>query len=134
MNVWFVDDQAQNRATWLASFPRAVRQACALRVFASVPDLMAALEAGNRPDVVFIDFFLDGHYGLEVVERFLAGDMPVPLMIAHSSLAEANEGLLRAGAHLAMEKVRGVARTRSITEAIRSVEDIQRLIDAHRVR
>lgn len=131
MNVWFVDDKADNRATWLASFPLEVREACALRVFASVPEFLAALEAGDRPEVMFVDFFIHDHHGLEVIERLKVGDLPVPLLIAHSSMAEANNGMLRAGAHLALEKARGVARTRSIVESIGSLEDLRRLITEH---
>ena len=131
MDVWFIDDRAENRATWLASFPADVHAACALRVFASVPELCAALEAGDRPTVVFVDYFLSGHHGTDVIERLLDGDGPVPLIVAHSSMTRANEGMVRAGAHFAMEKVRGVARTQSIATAIRSVEDLRRLIRRH---
>ena len=132
MDVWFVDDRAENRATWLASFPPAVREACTLRVFGTVPEILGALEAGEWPDVVFVDFFIGGHYGLEVVERLIAGEAPVPLIIAHSSMREANAGLLRAGAHLAMEKVRGAAKTRSIVEAFGSPEDLRQLVRQYR--
>ena len=66
MHVWFVDDRPENRATWLESFPPDVREACTLRVFDSVPAIFAALEEGDWPDVVFVDFFLGGHYGIEV--------------------------------------------------------------------
>ena len=131
MNVWFVDDKAENRATWLASFPADVREACTFRDFASVPEFVAALETGDRPEVMFVDFFIHDHHGLEVIERLTAGDLPVPLLIAHSSMVEANNGMLRAGAHLALEKVRGVARTRSIVESIGSLEDLRRLVAEH---
>lgn len=132
MHVWFVDDRAENRATWYASFPPAVREACQLRAFATVPEVLAALEAGDTPDVVFVDFFIDGHYGFEVIERFVSGSEPPPLLIAHSSMQEANLGMVRLGAHLALEKVKGAAKTRSIADAIRSVEDLRRLVDMHR--
>ncbi len=79
-----------------------------------------------------MDYFLDGHDGMEVIERFLADEGPTPLLIAHSSMPRMNEGMLRGGAHLAMEKVRGVRRTRSIVETIRSVDDLRQL--AARVR
>lgn len=131
MNVWFIDDREQNRATWLASFPSSVHEACSLVVFESVPDFLTAIDSGERPDVVFIDFFIDGHYGLEVIERMTAKDVPVPLLVAHSSMSEANDGMVRAGAHLAMEKVKGVAKSLSIVEAIGGPEDLRRMIREH---
>ena len=134
MKVWFVDDRADNRATWLASFPAAVRRACELSTFATVPELFAALDAGERPDVVFIDFFVGGHTGDEVVERFVRAAEVPPLLVAHSSVDRVNDGMVRAGAHLKMEKVRGASRTRSIVQEIRDVDDLQRLIATYRTR
>ena len=131
MDVWFVDDSAENRAAWLASFPSSVHESCSLEVFASVADLFAALDAGRRPDVLFVDYFLSGRHGIEVIERFTADDGPMPLLVAHSSMHDANMGMVRAGAHLAMEKVGGAARTRSIQEAIRGPEDLRRLMRAY---
>ena len=132
MNVWFVDDRSENRETWLASFPGSVHEACSLRTFGSVPEIFEALDAGDRPDVVFVDFFLRGHYGTDVIERLVGDDLPVPLIIAHSSMGRANEGMVRSGAHLAMEKTKGVATTRSIEEAIKDPDDLRRLIARHR--
>jgi hypothetical protein len=131
MNVWFVDDRAENRVTWLASFPASVHETCVLRVFPGVPDLFGALRNGDRPDVLFVDFFLDGHYGSDVIERLIAGEGPVPLLIAHSSMAEANVGMVRAGAHLSMEKTKGVPKTLSIEAAIKGPEDLRRLRRAY---
>ena len=71
---------------------------------------------------------------LEVIERLTAGDVPVPLLIAHSSMREANGGMVRAGAHLSMEKVKGVAQSQSIKEAIGSPEDLRRMIREYLVR
>ena len=90
MHVWFVDDRAENRETWLASFPPSVCMACALRVFKSVPEFLAALDTGDWPDVVFVDFFIDGRYGIEVIERLKQGVLPDPVLVAHSSMPEAN--------------------------------------------
>jgi len=132
MRVWFIDDRAANRETWLASFPSSVHEACSLEVFASVPELFAALDAGRRPDILFVDYFLGVRHGTEVIERFTEGDEPMPLLIAHSSVDRANDGMVRAGAHLAMEKRAGAARTRSIERAIRGPEDLRRLIREHR--
>jgi CheY-like chemotaxis protein len=131
MDVWFVDDRRANREAWLASFPAAVREACSLRVFGGVPELFAALDGGERPDVLFVDYFLGCHVGVEVIERLTSDGGPVPLLVAHSSVPRANAGMLRAGAHLAMEKVHGASVTRSIQEAIRTPEDLKRLVRAH---
>ncbi|MGE0191143.1 MAG: hypothetical protein AB7T63_03785 [Planctomycetota bacterium] len=131
MNIWFVDDRAANRATWRASFPEAVRQASTLRTFASVPDILAAFEVGDWPDVLFVDFYLEAHTGLDVVERVLADTRPTPLLIAHSTLAPANAQLLAAGAHLTLEKRRNMPRTQSIVDTFRTPADVDRLIREH---
>jgi CheY-like chemotaxis protein len=131
MDVWFVDDREENRAAWFASFPLAVKEACALRAFASVPEFIAALDADVRPDVIFVDFFIRGHYGLEVLERLQALDGVGPLIIAHSSMPEANAGMIREGAHFALAKIKGVASTASIEEAFQTPEDLRRAMREH---
>ena len=132
MHVWFVDDAIENRVTWLESFPPDVTESCELRAFASVPELFMVLDEGERPDVMFVDYFLGRHVGAEVVERFLADDETPPLLIAHSSMPRLNEGMVRLGAHLAMEKLKDVPRTPSIVQRIRSMADLESLIAKHR--
>ena len=131
MHIWFVDDRASNRAAWLASFPDAIRNACELRVFASVPELFAVLDTGAWPDVMFVDYFLDGHLGSEVVDRLRAGPKAPPLIIAHSSLGIANEGMVENGAHLAMDKVKGGSTIPSVAAAFRTPADFEHLIRQH---
>lgn len=131
MNLWLVDDHRENREAWLASFPPSVRSVCRMRTFESVPALFAALDDGERPDVLFVDYFLGPNDGMEVIERLLREPGPPPLLIAHSSVPRMNEGMVRGGAHLSLAKVRGEPRTRSIVEAIRSVEDLRDLVARH---
>ena len=99
-----------------------------------MPELFAALDAGERPDVMFIDYFMGPYTGMDVVERFLRDGADLPLLIAHSSVPRVNRGMVQRGAHLMMEKVPGSGRTRSIVDAIQDVEDIERLIATHIAR
>ena len=131
MNIWFVDDRASNRAAWRASFPEAIRKVSALRTFESVPDIFSAFEAGDWPDVLFVDFFLKDFTGLDVVERVLADARATPLLIAHSTLSPANAQLLAAGAHLTLEKRRNMPRTQSIVDTFRTPADLERLVRQH---
>ena len=108
-----------------------MRQASTLRTFASVPEILSAFDAGDWPDVLFVDFYLEDFTGLDVVERVLADTRKTPLLIAHSTLAPANAQLLAAGAHLTLEKRRHMPRTMSIVETLRTPADVERLIRQH---
>ena len=134
MNVWFVDDHPENLEAWRASFPATVHASCDLRTFGSVPELFEALDAGERPDVMFVDYFMGPYTGMDVVERFLGDGAAPPLLIAHSSVPRVNRGMVRQGAHLWMEMVPGSGRTRSIVSAIHDVEDLERLVAKHIAR
>ena len=131
MQIWFVDDRLENHDTWLASFPDDVQAACTLRTFESVPALFQVLDAGERPDVLFVDFFLRGHTGEEVLDRVLHDGGAVPLLIAHSSLDRANVAMVHLGAHLALAKHKGRRRTQSIVEAAPDLVALHALRDAH---
>ncbi|MEZ6009534.1 MAG: hypothetical protein R3F05_17480 [Planctomycetota bacterium] len=114
------------------AFPEAIRKISALRTFESVPDIFAAFfDAGDWPDVLFVDFFLKDFTGLDVVERVLADARATPLLIAHSTLSPANAQLLAAGAHLTLEKRRNMPRTQSIVDTFRTPADLERLVRQH---
>lgn len=123
LKIWFVDDRADNRAAWLASFPQALKQVHRFELFASVDEVFAALAIEPAPDIFFLDFFIAGRYAHEVLDYFL----PLakrPLLIAHSSHARANAGMLRYGADLALAKLKGAPATPSIQNMIRNEADL----------
>ncbi len=132
MKVWFVDDQASNREHWRKSFSKGIA-GLSLRTFADVDSILAALRT-ETPDIVFIDFFLDGRTGLEVVAfcRRRANANPCPVLIAHSSLDSASERMVEGGADFAVpkEKIGGVIP--AIQAAIRRKADLEAIVRTRR--
>ncbi|NEP59808.1 MAG: response regulator [Symploca sp. SIO2G7] len=129
MKVWFVDDLLENRNTWLNSFPERVVLENQFESFASVSGLLERCSSGDSPDILFVDFFIDGSYGIDVIKFFQKSNRQSPLIIAHSSMDEANDAMLRAGANLKMAKVKGAAVTSSIARDIQDSEALRRLLE-----
>jgi CheY-like chemotaxis protein len=104
MQIWLVDDSRLNRQSWLHSFPKDVQEQHNLSAFASVAELIERLNSGPWPEILFVDYFLDGDYGTTVLDYFSAQSHEPPLLIAYSSLDRANDGMLQSGAHLKFAK------------------------------
>ena len=128
INIWLIDDSRINRLSWQRSFPKDIAEEHTLRTFALVPELLAALESGPWPDILFVDFFLDGDYGTTILEYFAEHPDEPPFLIAYSSMDRANDGMLQAGAHLKMRKKSVSAIQPSIRERFKTVRDIETLI------
>jgi DNA-binding NtrC family response regulator len=128
MKIYFVDDLQENRETWFNSFSNFIKKKHELKTFESVPCLIQELEQGIVPEILFLDFFIQSHSGLEVIQYLKKQKYPLPLLIAHSSLEVANEAMLRAGAHLTLKKIKGVPQTESIQTRIQSEEDLIALL------
>ena len=123
MKLWFVDDKRENHETWSNSFPEPVKQACELRSFYSVATLIDELDSGSFPDILFLDFFIGERLGVEVIRWFESKDCR-PVLIAHSSMNEANEGMVTEGADFSLEKIKNRTHTDSIMRVFKDIEDI----------
>lgn len=123
MKLWFVDDKQDNHETWFNSFPDTIIEACELRSFLSVSEAMDEFARGNVPDILFLDFFIRDALGIRIIEWFRNQDNR-PVLIAHSSMEEANLGIIREGADFHMEKLKNRPHTNSIRSAFRSIEDV----------
>ncbi len=133
MKLWFVDDKRGNHETWSNSFPEEIKAACELRSFFTVSELFDEFSSGNVPDILFLDFFIGERLGIEVIKWF---DSQVfrPVLIAHSSMKEANVGMVREGADFYLEKIKERPHTDSIGKAFKTFEDIIYTVKNRRVR
>lgn len=132
LKIWFVDDLAVNRTAWLESFATGLRTNHEFAVFATVEALFEVLDAGQWPDILFIDYFIGPRYGHEVLDYFRRAKGRRPVLIAHSSDDRANQGMLREGADLTIDKLRGAAYRRAIKAVLASEADLQALIGRYR--
>lgn len=128
LQIWFVDDMANNRHTWLMSFPKDLKNSHDFQTFDTVEQLFAAFHTGLMPDILFIDYYIGDRRGHEVVDYF-RNHTQRPLLIAHSSMLDANRVMLSRGADLIFEKKPGDTITRSISENIQSEEDLFFLLE-----
>ena len=126
LSIWFVDDLSENRKTWLNSFPEVLRLSHDFQTYASLDLLFSAFKQ-TIPDILFLDFFIAEKHGHEVLDYF-APQPERPLLIAHSSSLRANQALIKAGADLCFEKLKGVEKTPAIVAQIRSEEDLEALL------
>ncbi|MEZ6124824.1 MAG: Gfo/Idh/MocA family oxidoreductase [Planctomycetaceae bacterium] len=132
LQVAFVDDSAGNRNSWKAAMQLICRDNAVLHCFESESDVRRCLDQGFRPDVFFVDYFLERHYGTDVIallkQRF--GDDVV--MIAHSSVRSGNQSLLRGGAHAAIDKRPGGGPSPAVLEHFPDFAAFQRFVQQHR--
>ena len=132
MKLWFVDDKPDNHKTWLNSFTDGIRASCELRTFNSVDQLFVAFSNQPRPDILFLDFFLGNRLGVEVI-RWFDGQPTRPVLIAHSSMEEANIGMVAGGTDFYLEKVKNRPYTESIRQVFSTPEAIEYVIQHRRM-
>jgi DNA-binding LytR/AlgR family response regulator len=133
MKLWFVDDKPANHATWLGSFPDDIQRSCELRSFLSLDELFAVLAGGVLPDILFLDFFVGERLGTEVIRWF--DDRALrPVLIAHSSMEQANAGMVTAGADFSLEKIKNRPFTESIRQVFRNLEDVAFTVETRTAR
>lgn len=125
LKIWFVDDMASNRQMWLNSFSDDIKSKHEFTTFDSVD---AVLKAGqeNCPDVLFIDYYLGERRGTEVIEFWLKQPQR-PVLVAHSSMLNANQHMLALGADLMISKNPGQDSNSAIQRRIQSEADLQTL-------
>ena len=140
--IWIIDDRPENIAMIEASFPSEVRQACEIRSFgqarvalATWADLLADRQS-PLPNVILLDFFLDRTYGHHLLDQLLAdcrraGRTP-PVVIAHSSMAEASALLIEHGADFSLPKIKGRERSDAVAQTFGSLEALRRLVATRR--
>jgi len=64
-----------------------------------------------------------------VIDYFKGREDVSPVLIAHSSMDQANDAMVRGGAHLELAKAKDVEFTESIRARFRSTEDLRKLFD-----
>ena len=133
MKLWFVDDKRANHEIWSNSFTEPLKQACELRSFYSVATLIDELDSGNSPEILFLDFFIGERLGTEVIRWFESKDGR-PVLIAHSSMNEANEGMVTEGADFYLEKIKNRTHTDSIMRAFKDIEDVAYIVENRAIR
>lgn len=131
LKIWFVDDMENNRQSWLRSFPQQIHSFHELKTFDTVEKLFSDFEKGQYPDILFIDYYIGHRRGHEVVDYF-QNKSDRPLLIAHSSMLDANKVMLSRGADLYFEKKPGSHQTHSIIEQIQSEEDLFSLLEYYK--
>ena len=125
MQICFIDDREENREGWLKGFGPEVSNECDLRAFASAVDWYRWLNDGNQPDVVFLDFFIGVAIGSELIEDLRSRFGNDVFIVAHSSMTEANAGMVEAGADAMLPKVRLAVPSPTIREAFSSMADLK---------
>ena len=134
LHLWLIDDKPANIEMIEASFPPAVRAVICMRSFLRAADAVDVFESAlardrtSLPDFILLDYFLDGVYGHELLdrmlERYAATGVPRAVVIAHSSMAEASQVLEHHGADCTLPKVKGLPRSDAVAWAFRSVEAV----------
>jgi len=133
MKLWFVDDKRDNHETWSNSFPEPLIASCELRFFLSVPELIDEFENGNVPDILFLDFFIGEGLGIEVIKWF-ENKLVRPVLIAHSSMKEANVGMVCEGADFYLDKIKNKPVTESIRTAFQTMDDVTYIVQNRAIR
>ena len=106
MHVGFIDDKPENVKAWHAAMIAVCGDRVELKDFGTLSDLASAVKDGFTPDVMFVDFFIDGDYGTEVL-KFLRNHFGDKVfIIAHSSMDELNLGMIEQGADASLSKIK----------------------------
>ncbi len=124
MQICFIDDREENREGWLKGFGPEISIECDLRTFASAAGWYRWLNNGKKPDVVFLDFFIGDAIGSELIEDLRSRFANDVFIVAHSSMTEANAGMVEAGADAMLPKVRLKVPSPTIAEAFSSMADL----------
>jgi hypothetical protein len=122
MIIGFIDDRQDNRAAWRLAMESILPQTDQICTFDSVQALLRQLEAGFRPRVMFVDFFIDGSCGSDAISLLRQHLGNSVFIIAHSSMDMVNQGLLRHGADMALSKIKGQSPSPTILSAFPNYE------------
>ena len=133
MKFWFVDDKPRNHETWASSFSEEIKASCELRSFLTIDELFVEFSSGILPDLLFVDFFVGERLGTEVIKWFANRNVR-PVLIAHSSMEQANTGMVAAGADFHLNKIKEMPFTASIRDAFKSLDDVAYALENRRVR
>ena len=97
--IWFIDDIEENCRTWRNSFSEDIVSECQLDTFNTFPELKSYLTLGNRPQILFVDYYIGDSYGTEVIQYVNTCLKPeeIPVLIAHSSAMDINKNLSNKG-------------------------------------
>ncbi len=141
MRIAFIDDRADNRSAWMAAMQSICRSSADLRTFRSVGEFTTVMNEWS-PEVVFVDFFIDGRYGTEVIQLLRKGFGSAVVVIAHSSMDAANDGMISRvnasdgsrlhGADAAIPKTKGVTPSPTLVERFSSFEQFSRFVETCR--
>ncbi len=137
--VWAIDDSLDNLRMIEASlFPIGAP----FLILEPFEDAAVALneferrhsEGGATPDIILMDYFLGGVYGSAVTEQIRALHAPQagPIIIGHSSLAEASEAIVRAGGDFILPKRPGQPFSAPLRAALGSAANLESMIRTRR--
>ena len=100
--VWIVDDDRSVRFVLAAALGEAGLRVTA---FADAAEVLAALQAGRRPDLLLTDVRMPGDSGLVLLDKLKAAhpQLPVIVMSAHTDIAS-TAGAFRGGAQEFLSK------------------------------
>ncbi|MEI8165041.1 MAG: hypothetical protein WCG26_01645 [Chloroflexales bacterium] len=139
--IWVIDDTPANLTMIERSFPPAVQASSEIRSFLKAREALAHFDAlvgtapEQLPDFILLDYFLDRMYGHQLLDHFLeqyrASEHPPAVIIAHSSMDEANLMLVERGADCALEKRKDSPESSAVARAFRSL-DAMRWFKQHR--
>ncbi|RME02788.1 MAG: response regulator [Planctomycetota bacterium] len=128
IKIWFIDDFEGNLRAWKRGFPPKIAQSCELRTFLRWNTLKNELERNRLPDILFLDYFLAETYGSDILHWMQQNLRELPVIVAHSSVPQANQKMLALGAHCALKKYRGEEISSPIQEHFHDLEDIKFLL------
>ena len=97
----------------------------AMHAEAQVREPLGWMNSGNKPDVVFLDFFIGDAIGSELIEDLRSRFANDVFIVTHSSMTEANAGMVEAGADATVPKVRLKVPSPTIAEAFSSMADLK---------
>lgn len=94
-----------------------------LAAFSSLPELTTAVGNGFAPDVMFVDFFIDGDYGTDVITFLRKHFGDKVFIIAHSSMDQANSGMVERGADVGLSKIKGSYPSKTVINELKNYEN-----------
>ncbi len=137
--LWILDDRPENSGMVLRSIPPESRALMEIECFVQAQACLDAFALRLRtspatlPDCLLLDFFLDRTYGHKVLDTLRqlqrSAGGPLLVVVAHSSMAEANRLLLKHGADFSLEKRKGQPTSPPIAALFRSPAALQWLCE-----
>lgn len=131
--IWVVDDRPENQAMITRSFRRVEDDVEIINILSCQEyfEMVKGCCDSTMPHIIFMDYFMRGHYGTELVKHFLdaKGSLPRPVIIGHSSNVHASEEIVKAGGDFVIKKVKGCDVSDEILDYFATIEDIEFIVN-----